>query len=141
MTDLLPATELTRIRAAVDAALPAFLVDLEHLVNIDCGSYTKAGVDQVGAWVGRFLGDLGAAIEVVPDAMYGDTVVATFEGTAPGPTLLLIGHMDTVFDSGHRRRAAVPGGGRHRVRPGCDGHEGWSADGPVRAQGAAGPGG
>ena len=98
--DLLPAPELARIRAAVDAALPAFLADLEHLVNIDCGSYTKAGVDQVGAWVRGFLGELGAAIEVVPDATYGDTLVATFEGAAPGPTILLIGHMDTVFDPG-----------------------------------------
>ena len=100
MTDLLPASELTRIRAAVDAALPAFLADLEHLVNIDCGSYTKTGVDQVGAWVAAFLGELGATIEVVTEETYGNTVVATFEGSAPGPTILMIGHLDTVFDPG-----------------------------------------
>ena len=47
------AAELDAIRAAVDAARPAFLADLERLVNIDCGSYTKAGVDEVGRWTGR----------------------------------------------------------------------------------------
>ncbi|MFN8623053.1 MAG: M20 family metallopeptidase [Chloroflexota bacterium] len=100
MTDLLPASELARIRTAVDGLLPDFLRDLEALVNIDCGSYTKAGVDEVGRWVAGFLGELGAAIEVVPDAELGDTVVATFEGAAGGPTILLIGHLDTVFDPG-----------------------------------------
>ena len=100
MTDLLPASDLTHIRAAVDDALPAFLADLELLVNIDCGSYTKAGVDQVGAWVHSFLDELSADIEVVPDTTYGDTIVGTIDGRLPGPTILLIGHMDTVFDPG-----------------------------------------
>ena len=36
----------------------------------------------------------------MPDATYGDTVVATFDSGRPGPTVLLIGHMDTVFDPG-----------------------------------------
>ena len=35
------------------ADLPAYLADLERLVNIDCGSYTPDGVDEVGRWVGR----------------------------------------------------------------------------------------
>ena len=100
MTDLLPASELTRIRSAVDALLPDFMVDLRTLVDIDCGSYTKAGVDEVGRWVAGFLRGLGASVEVVADATYGDTVVATFDSGRPGPTVLLIGHMDTVFDPG-----------------------------------------
>ena len=61
MTDLLPASELTRIRSAVDALLPDFMVDLRTLVDIDCGSYTKAGVDEVGRWVAGFLRGLGAS--------------------------------------------------------------------------------
>jgi glutamate carboxypeptidase len=99
-TDLLPASELVRIRAAVDAAIPDLLVDLQTLVNIDCGSYTKDGVDEVGRWVGGFLRALGGTIEMVPDETYGDIVVATFDSGRPGPTILMIGHMDTVFDPG-----------------------------------------
>jgi glutamate carboxypeptidase len=100
MTDLLPDSELVRIRAAVDATIPDFLVDLQTLVDIDCGSYTKVGVDEVGRWVGGFLRGLGGTLEVVPDATYGDTVIATFDSGRPGPTILMIGHMDTVFDPG-----------------------------------------
>jgi glutamate carboxypeptidase len=94
--------ELDRLRAVISADLPDYLANLERLVNTDCGSYTPSGVDQVGRWTGDFLAELGAAVEyrLDPDARLGNTVVATFEGQAGGPRLLLIGHLDTVFDPG-----------------------------------------
>jgi glutamate carboxypeptidase len=94
--------ELEALRAAITADLPAYLDDLARLVNIDCGTYTPEGVDEVGRWVTRFLGELGAEIDVRPDPdeRFGQTVVATFHGKADGPRVLLIGHMDTVFDPG-----------------------------------------
>jgi glutamate carboxypeptidase len=94
--------ELDAMRAVIAADLPAYLADLEHLVNIDCGSYTPAGVDEVGAWTGSFLESVGATVEHRPDpeGRYGSTVVGTFEGRAGAPRVLLIGHMDTVFDPG-----------------------------------------
>jgi len=96
------AAELDALRGAIGADLPAYLEDLAELVNIDCGSYTRAGVDEVGRWVTAFLGELGATVEARPDpaGRLGDTIVATFEGLASGPRALLIGHMDTVFDPG-----------------------------------------
>src|SRR5581483_3875839 len=69
----------------------------------DCGSYTKAGVDHVGRWVGRFLERLGASVERHPGGDLGDTVVGTIPGPAAapgGPRLILIGHLDTVFPEG-----------------------------------------
>ena len=70
-------------------------------MDIDCGSYTKAGVDDVGRWVAARFAELGAAVEVRPHDTFGDTVIGTFEGAEPdGPTVLCIGHMDTVFDAG-----------------------------------------
>jgi glutamate carboxypeptidase len=94
--------ELDALRAAVAADVPAYLEDLARLVNIDCGSYTPEGVNEVGRWTARFLAALGAEVDVRPDpaGRFGDTVVATFHGMADGPRLLLIGHMDTVFDPG-----------------------------------------
>ena len=59
MTTIASDPELDALRAVIAADLPAYLADLEHLVNIDCGSYTPAGVDEVGAWTGRFLEGLG----------------------------------------------------------------------------------
>jgi len=93
--------DLEALRRRVEAALPAYLADLERLVNTDCGSYTKAGVDTVGRWTAEFLEHLGASVERRPHDSLGETVVATFEGaTGAGPSLLLIGHLDTVFDEG-----------------------------------------
>jgi glutamate carboxypeptidase len=88
------------LRAAVEARLPDFLRDLERFVNVDCGSYTKAGVDEVGAWTAERLAGLGARVERRPDSELGDTVVGTLEGEPGGPSVLLIGHLDTVFEPG-----------------------------------------
>jgi glutamate carboxypeptidase len=97
-----PDPELDGLRAAIAADLPDYLADLERLVNTDCGSYTPAGVNEVGRWTGETLAELGAEVEYRPDpdGRLGDTVIATFEGPAGGPRVLLIGHLDTVFDPG-----------------------------------------
>jgi glutamate carboxypeptidase len=102
MTDPVSPTELARLTAILEARLPDYLADLERLVDIDCGSYTKPGVDEVGAWVQTAFADLGARIEVTPNAEpHGDTVTAILgDRDAEGPTVLLIGHMDTVFEPG-----------------------------------------
>ena len=94
--------ELDALRTSIANDLTDYLDDLEHLVNIDCGSYTPDGVNEVGRWVATFLSEMGADIEVRPDpeGRFGHTVVATFRGTLHGPRVLLIGHMDTVFDPG-----------------------------------------
>jgi len=92
--------ELADLRDAVAGFEAAFLADLEHLVNIDCGSYTKAGVDTVGGWLGDRLRSLGASVEVRPHDVFGDTVIGTFQGTADGPVVLCLAHMDTVFPEG-----------------------------------------
>ncbi len=95
-------TEVESVRLAVDSALAKFLDELATLVSIDCGSYTRDGVDQVAAWTAAALADLGARVERRPDpaGRLGDTVVATFDGRPGGRRALLIGHMDTVFDPG-----------------------------------------
>jgi glutamate carboxypeptidase len=92
--------EIDRLRGVVAELEPAFLDDLQRLVNIDCGSYTKAGVDEVGRWTAAFLERLGATVEYDRNEELGDTVVARFTGSRPGLRALLIGHMDTVFDPG-----------------------------------------
>jgi glutamate carboxypeptidase len=100
---LVSADELETIQATVEAGLPAFLADLERLCSIDCGSYTPDGVNEVATWVAAELAALGASVERRPDAAgkLGDTVIGTFQGrSGAGPRLLLIGHMDTVFEAG-----------------------------------------
>jgi glutamate carboxypeptidase len=97
--------ELTAIEAAVAADETAYLTDLERLVNTDCGSYTPEGVDRIGAFVAGFMTAHGATVERRPDpeGRLGATVIGTWRGdpaTAGAARVLLIGHMDTVFDPG-----------------------------------------
>ena len=93
--------DLGRLRSSIESRQPAFLGDLERLVNTDCGSYTKRGVDEVGRWTGAFLERLAARVEYRDDEALGATVVGTFDGQDnAAPRLLLIGHLDTVFDPG-----------------------------------------
>ena len=96
--------EPAALQRIVESRLPRFLVELEGLVNIDCGSYTPDGVNRVADFVAGALADLGATVERTHHEPEGDTprlgdlVVGRLEGE--GPRLLLIGHMDTVFDPG-----------------------------------------
>jgi glutamate carboxypeptidase len=94
--------ELARLGSAVASDLPAFLRDLERLVDLDCGSYTPAGVDEVGRFTAGLLERLGALTETIPDpdGTLGATVVGRIEGDPAGPRLLMIGHLDTVFPEG-----------------------------------------
>jgi glutamate carboxypeptidase len=96
------ADELAQLEAAVREAEPAFLADLERLVNIDCGSYTPDGVDEVGRFVAGFLADLGGAVEALPDPArkFGSTIVGRVDGDPGGRRVVMVGHMDTVFDPG-----------------------------------------
>jgi glutamate carboxypeptidase len=95
---------LERLRREVEQRMDVFQADLEHIVNIESGSYTKAGVDRVADWMSARLAALGASVERHHHDDLGDDVVATFEGRAGGRTVLLIGHADTVFDPGYIAR-------------------------------------
>ncbi len=92
------------LRRSVEPRLHRYLDALERLVNIDCGSYTPAGVNRVADFVASELEELTAQVERIPHApadgerQLGDVVVGRIRGE--GPRLLLIGHMDTVFDPG-----------------------------------------
>ena len=101
-TSLLADRELAALEARIVAAEPAFLADLARLVNVDCGSYTREGVNEVAAWAAAFLERLGGEVTLHADpaGVFGDTVEAVFRGETGGPRALLIGHTDTVFPDG-----------------------------------------
>ena len=111
-----------RLRAAVAVREPRFLAELERLVNIDCGSYTASGVNEVADFVANALRELGADVRRVPHEpeagrqQLGDLVIGQLHGT--GPRLLLIGHMDTVFDPGTAAARPYRSGGGRAYGPG-----------------------
>jgi glutamate carboxypeptidase len=98
--------ELPAVGAWLEGRLHDFLRDLESRVNVDCGSYTADGVNRVGRWTADFLERLGAQISIEPNSLepdpggqLGDTIVGRFDGGGAG-RLLLLAHLDTVFDPG-----------------------------------------
>jgi glutamate carboxypeptidase len=81
------------------------LMDLAAIVAIDSGTFTKAGVDEVGAYLQKRFHDFGFTTYFDVQEQYGNNLVATRQGTNPsGPRLMLIGHIDTVFPAGEATR-------------------------------------
>jgi glutamate carboxypeptidase len=96
----LDATEAA-IARAVDAGNPAALTLLERIVNINSGTMNLAGVREVGAVLRAEFDALGFTTRWVDGAGFARAghLVAEHRaaGRAPGH-LLLIGHLDTVFE-------------------------------------------
>jgi glutamate carboxypeptidase len=86
------------IARAVDDERDGALTLLERLVNINSGTMNFAGVREVGAVLRAELDALGFTTRWVDGAPFGRAghLVAEHAGTAP--RILLIGHLDTVFE-------------------------------------------
>ncbi len=86
------------IVAAVDARVPEGLALLERIVNINSGTMNFAGVRQVGGVLSAELDSLGFETRWVEGAAVGRAGHLVAERTGAGPRMLLIGHLDTVFE-------------------------------------------
>lgn len=101
--------------AAASACLPQFLDDLAHIVNIDSGTHNRAGVNRVADLVVARLRALGCQVQREPSAAAGDLVIGRLSGTGHRQVVLLA-HLDTVFEDGtaSRRPFAIGSDGRAR---------------------------
>lgn len=72
---------------------------LEKSVNINSGTMNLAGVKEVGALLVPEFEALGFTVDMTDGSAYGRAghLIATKTGTR-GPNILLIGHLDTVFE-------------------------------------------
>jgi glutamate carboxypeptidase len=85
----------------VDAEQGRTIALLERLVNQNSGSMNLDGVTRVGAMMRAELEPLGFAVRWVPMQAAGRAghIVAIHKGSGKGKRLLLIGHLDTVFEA------------------------------------------
>ena len=84
---------------AIEAAKPAMMKTWRSLVDRDCGSGNKAGVDAVGQDIRAFLEPLGFTVRFHEYEKAGNMLVAE-KGDMTKPFVILTGHMDTVFADG-----------------------------------------
>jgi len=101
---LLAAAQLTSssersIVGAVDAGNASALALLEKVVNINSGTHNFAGVRAVGDVFRKELDDLGFKTAWVDGAGFKRAGHLVAEHPGKGPRILLIGHLDTVFET------------------------------------------
>ena len=87
-----------RIVSGVDPDVPEGLALLERLVNINSGTMNFAGVRQVAEALRIELEALGFRVRWVSGAAFGRAGHLIAERDGSGPRMLLIGHLDTVFE-------------------------------------------
>ena len=109
---ILPATSLLRdLLAAARAAEPRLLDRLRTLVEMESPSHDKHAVDRVTTVVARWCTEAGATVTLHRNPLGGDTLEAHFPSSnssadSAARPILLLGHLDTVWDIG--TLAAMP---------------------------------
>ncbi len=90
----------SKMAATITAETDRHVALLERLVNQNSGSLNIDGVTKVGAMVRAELEPLGFAVEWIDMKETGRAghLVATHTGNGKGKRVLLIAHLDTVFE-------------------------------------------
>jgi len=108
----------------LSSTLSDYLRDLESLVNTDCGTHNKAGVDAVARIVRERLIAFGAEVVDFPQEEYGDMLYARWRGRGTA-RIVMIGHLDTVYSDGtaaqlpfHKLGARIKGPGSNDMKSG-----------------------
>ena len=111
MPTIAPGEDLTavekKLSEAIDARLNEQIAALQKIVDIDSGTLNAAGVREVGRYFETELQALGFRTRwaSMPETMHraGHLIAERVAPKASGKRVLLIGHLDTVFEGkGHR---------------------------------------
>ncbi|HZT46952.1 MAG TPA: M20 family metallopeptidase [Hyphomicrobiaceae bacterium] len=107
------APQETAITGWLASQKEAMLALLAEVVNIDSGSYDKAGVDAVGARFVRFFEEQGLPTTIEPHERFGNAIHIRLDDKPSNERpIVLMGHRDTVFPKGEvaRRPFRIEGG-------------------------------
>lgn len=89
-----------KIIASIEAGMPATLQLLKESVNINSGTFNTEGVKKTGELYAKELEALGFSVSwiAMPDAVRRAGHLVAVRKGKKGKKLLLIGHLDTVFE-------------------------------------------
>lgn len=95
-----PPASAQRLRDAIEADQPHAIALLERLVNQNSGTLNLPGVTAVGEMVRAELEPLGFEVQWIDMRATGRAghLVAAHKGNGRGKRVLMIGHLDTVFE-------------------------------------------
>lgn len=96
---------IASLREVAASLYQDFVDALRDMVNVDCGSYTPEGVNEIADRCQARLEHGGWSVDrrvhrpAEGEPQLGDLLIGTLEGGG-GARVLMIGHTDTVFDPG-----------------------------------------
>ena len=93
---------------------------LTELVELESPSTQKVAVDRLGAFLGARLAETGCSVIFDRQATAGDHLLARLDGRLPGPGVLVLCHMDTVWALGTLKRLPVRLEGDRLYGPGLE---------------------
>jgi glutamate carboxypeptidase len=97
--------DVTKLQEIASGRYDDFVAALREMVNVDCGSYTREGVNRIADLCQQRFEAGGWAVErhahapAEGEGRLGDLVIGRLRSSG-GPRVLMIGHTDTVFDAG-----------------------------------------
>lgn len=86
--------------AAAKSRLPKMIALVRRLVEQESPSFNKPAVDALGRMLAREFEQRGAKVKLHRAASFGDHLQADFAGARGGQPVMLLGHIDTVYDVG-----------------------------------------
>lgn len=86
--------------AAAKSRLPKMIALVRRMVEQESPSFNKPAVDALGRMLAREFEQRGAKLKLHRAASFGDHLQADFAGARGGQPVMLLGHIDTVYDVG-----------------------------------------
>lgn len=87
------------VQTYVSEQLSHYIQELTEVCAIDSGTYNKTGVDEVALYLAGRMRGLGMEVTVFENEKWGNDIYGMLRGNGKG-TIVLLGHMDTVYPVG-----------------------------------------
>ncbi len=93
-------TRMPELREYFDRRQPEMIATIQQLVEMESPSSDKAAVDRLGRVLAEKFKAIGGEVKFHSASQYGDHLQVDFGGRAKAKPIMLLGHHDTVWDTG-----------------------------------------